>query len=72
MTVILNCFINLSFSLNLTFLIVLQVIRSGQKVQSKKATGGQKHGGGFFSSFFGRKSKKDEPEQEESKDKESN
>ncbi|XP_029702157.1 vacuolar protein sorting-associated protein 13C isoform X2 [Takifugu rubripes] len=48
----------------------MEVIRSGQKVQSKKATGGQKHGG-FFSSFFGRKSKKDEPEKEESKDKES-
>lgn len=70
MMIILNCFINLSFSSNLTFLILLQVIRSGQKVQSKKATGGQKLGG-FFSSFFGRKSKKDEPEQE-SKDKESN
>lgn len=71
MMIILNCFINLSFSSNLTFLILLQVIRSGEKVQSKKATGGQKQGG-FFSSFFGRKSKKDEPEQEESKDKESN
>lgn len=38
---------------------------------SKKAAGGQKHGG-FFSNFFGRKTKKDEPEQEDSKDKESN
>lgn len=36
---------------------------------SKKATGGQKQGGGgFFSNFFGRKAKKDEVEQVESKD----
>lgn len=40
---------------------------------SKKAAGGQKQGGGggFFSNLFGRKTKKDEPEQEESKDTES-
>lgn len=37
---------------------------------SKKAAGGQKQGG-FFSNFFGRKTKKDELEQEESKDTES-
>lgn len=38
---------------------------------SKKATGGQKPGGGFFSNIFGRKTKKDKPEEEESKDTES-
>uniref|UniRef100_H3C3S0 Chorein N-terminal domain-containing protein n=1 Tax=Tetraodon nigroviridis TaxID=99883 RepID=H3C3S0_TETNG len=42
----------------------MEVIRSGQKLVSKKATGGQKQGGGFFSNFFGRKTKKEEREQE--------
>ncbi|XP_047435908.1 vacuolar protein sorting-associated protein 13C isoform X3 [Mugil cephalus] len=46
-----------------------EVIRSGQKVVGKKASGGQKQGGGFFSGWFGRKSKKEE--QEESKELES-
>ncbi|XP_070763918.1 intermembrane lipid transfer protein VPS13C isoform X2 [Enoplosus armatus] len=50
----------------------MEVIRSGQKVMGKKATGGQKQGGGgFFSSFFGRKAKKEEQEPEESKETES-
>ncbi|XP_069574520.1 intermembrane lipid transfer protein VPS13C isoform X1 [Brachyistius frenatus] len=42
----------------------MEVIRSGQKVVGKKASGGQKQGGGgFLSSLFGRKSKKEEPEE---------
>ncbi|XP_060923539.1 intermembrane lipid transfer protein VPS13C isoform X2 [Limanda limanda] len=49
----------------------MEVIRSGQKVVAKKATGGQKQGGGFFSSLFGKKNKKEEQEQEESKETES-
>ncbi|XP_029354917.1 vacuolar protein sorting-associated protein 13C isoform X2 [Echeneis naucrates] len=48
----------------------MEVIRSGQKVVGKKATGVQKHGGGFFSSLFGRKSKKEEHEEEEEENKE--
>ncbi|KAK5873459.1 hypothetical protein PBY51_018496 [Eleginops maclovinus] len=43
----------------------MEVIRSGQAV-GMKASGGQKQGrGGFFSSFFGRKTKKEEPEERE-------
>lgn len=45
----------------------LQVIRSGQKMEGKKALGQKQGGGGFFSSLFGRKAKKEEQEIEESK-----
>ncbi|KAM6980546.1 intermembrane lipid transfer protein VPS13C [Aplochiton taeniatus] len=45
----------------------MEVIRSGQKVVSKKATGPQKQGGGFFSGLFGRKEGK-KKEQEDSKE----
>lgn len=45
------------------------MIRSGQKVGAKKVAGGQKQvAGGFFSSWFGRKPKKEEQELEESKE----
>uniref|UniRef100_A0A3B4ZDZ9 Chorein N-terminal domain-containing protein n=1 Tax=Stegastes partitus TaxID=144197 RepID=A0A3B4ZDZ9_9TELE len=45
----------------------MEVIRSGQKTVGKKALVGQKPsgGGGFFSSWFGRKTKKEEQEVEE-------
>lgn len=58
---------------NPLLLLLVQVIRSGQKVVGKKAAGGQKQGGGggFFSSLFGRKAKKEEQEREESKEPES-
>nr|XP_057944344.1 intermembrane lipid transfer protein VPS13C isoform X2 [Doryrhamphus excisus] len=47
----------------------MEVVRSGQKLGAKKASGGQKQGGGgFFSSFFGRKAKKEEQDPEESKE----
>ncbi|KAM9409075.1 intermembrane lipid transfer protein VPS13C isoform 2-T2 [Pholidichthys leucotaenia] len=41
----------------------MEVIRSGQKL---KKSGGQKQGRGFFSGWFGRKTKKEEQEVEES------
>lgn len=45
------------------------MIRSGQKVGAKKVAGGQKQAaGGFFSSWFGRKPKKEVQELEESKE----
>ncbi|XP_061878990.1 intermembrane lipid transfer protein VPS13C isoform X1 [Entelurus aequoreus] len=47
----------------------MEVVRSGQKPGSKKASGGQKQGGGgFFSNFFSRKAKKEEQDPEESKE----
>uniref|UniRef100_A0A8C3A5N3 Vacuolar protein sorting 13 homolog C n=1 Tax=Cyclopterus lumpus TaxID=8103 RepID=A0A8C3A5N3_CYCLU len=50
----------------------MEVIRSGQKVMGKKAAGRQKPAGGgggvFFSSLFGRKSKKEVQEPEENKE----
>lgn len=44
-------------------LVLVQVIRSGQKVVEKKGAPGQKQGGGFFSGWFGRKAKKEEQEE---------
>ncbi|XP_068438571.1 intermembrane lipid transfer protein VPS13C isoform X2 [Clinocottus analis] len=49
----------------------MEVIRSGQKVVGKKTSGEQKPGGGFFSSFFGRKAKKEVQDPEENKEIES-
>uniref|UniRef100_A0A3Q2XL05 Vacuolar protein sorting 13 homolog C n=1 Tax=Hippocampus comes TaxID=109280 RepID=A0A3Q2XL05_HIPCM len=43
----------------------MEVVRSGQKVAAKKASGAHKQGG-FFSGFFARKPKKEEQESEES------
>ncbi|XP_077419043.1 intermembrane lipid transfer protein VPS13C isoform X3 [Vanacampus margaritifer] len=45
----------------------MEVVRSGQKVAAKKASGVQKQGG-FFSGFFGRKPKKEELESDETKE----
>uniref|UniRef100_A0A3Q3D817 Vacuolar protein sorting 13 homolog C n=1 Tax=Hippocampus comes TaxID=109280 RepID=A0A3Q3D817_HIPCM len=42
----------------------MEVVRSGQKVAAKKASGAHKQGG-FFSGFFARKPKKEEQESEE-------
>lgn len=59
-------------SLSKPFLFFDQVIRSGQKVVGKKATGAQKQtGGSFFSSLFGRKAKKEEQKPDECKEGES-
>lgn len=48
-------------------LVFPQVVRSGQKVAAKKASGAHKQGG-FFSGFFARKPKKEEHDSEESKE----
>ncbi|XP_051920113.1 intermembrane lipid transfer protein VPS13C isoform X3 [Hippocampus zosterae] len=47
----------------------MEVVRSGQKVAAKKASGAHKQGG-FFSGFFARKPKKEEHESEESEESE--
>ncbi|KAM9422559.1 intermembrane lipid transfer protein VPS13C [Salvelinus alpinus] len=49
----------------------MEVIRSGQKVVTKKAVAGQKQGGGFFSSFFGRKDGKKKEQEQETQEEES-
>uniref|UniRef100_A0AAV2LMA9 Vacuolar protein sorting 13 homolog C n=1 Tax=Knipowitschia caucasica TaxID=637954 RepID=A0AAV2LMA9_KNICA len=48
----------------------MEVIRSGQKLVSKKSSGQKAAGGGWFGGWFGKKAKKDEKEPEEKEESE--